>query len=104
MTITCILFSQIGEVMTQPSDTDPITPADMPTDVTESPSGSNNTAAIVGAIILVIVIAIIILVSIGIVVIVFIRLYVDCATVHQVVIIAEVSFFPFQKAKHSAKV
>ena len=74
MTITSILLSLIGEIVTQPPDTNPTTPSDMPTDVTESPSGSNNIATIVGVTIPVIVIAIIILVGIGIVVIVYIRL------------------------------
>ena len=74
MTITSVLLSLIGEVVMQPSDTNPTTPADMPTDVTESPSDSSNTATIVGAVIPIIVIAIIVLVVIGILVMVFIRL------------------------------
>ena len=75
MTITSILLSLIGEPVTQSPDTNPTTPADMPTSVVmESPSGSSNTTTIVGVIIPVIVIAAIILVAIGIVVIVYTRL------------------------------
>ena len=75
MVITGILFSLTGEPVTQSPDTNPTTPADMPTSVVmDSPSGSNNTATIVGVTIPVIVIAIIVLVTIGIVVIVFVRL------------------------------
>ena len=74
MVITGILLSLTDEPVTQPPDTNPTTPADIPTVAMESPSGSNNTAAIVGVIVPVIVIAIIILVAIGIVVIMYIRL------------------------------
>ena len=44
MTITSILLSLIGEIVTQPPDTNPTASVD----VTESPSGSNNAVPIVG--------------------------------------------------------